>query len=1075
MAAKIKKPSGLSISRDGSTYHFTWKNHGEYANGVDLQYKSDWGKWSKTINIAKNKTSYALKGAVRRQVKFRVRGDKKGKSDTAWATSSEYRLAVPNDPSVTASLTSPNVTKFTSSVEVNEKSARNFQYIHWESVLIKDCNTSNGNNVPWGNAASGNHWAASHEYAPEEKGWSEPFYSYTRWYRCYAHGVEGNTGWFYERHVYAIPLQATNVTARYEQLGEAGSTVIVEWNSPWSEAHPIDSVTVQYLITKPVCTVREEDGRMVMTISCPNTDSGWVSLKDVSGTQGKRSMSFSVPVAIDDDQCLFVRVNNKHDENVTYGEKVLVSNGLGKLQSPSISQITPGEIPNLYTVTVDRKTTISEAFIGVYLRTQEDPGMNALIGIIPASRNNTKLIIPDDISQNIDFGVKAFVANYTPISATSEDKPTYYTVTDIANVGRMESDTNWEGGAVPLPPVEISLLKTSDSTVQIGWNWSWRDANQAEISWADHKDAWESTDEPQTYIVNNTNAGRWTIAGLGVGTWYIRLRLLKVEGEATTYGTYSDIKEIKLSASPDTPSLLLSDGVIPKDGSVTCYWVYVSGDGTAQMQGEICEAFPEYIEVENPSGNPYEQMYYERIRLEIEEERYIYVRSTDTNVDPDKTYYTSTGRVSYSEQPLKTTASAQHITINAEEEGWQPGETHYLAARVFSASGESSNGWSAPVPLTIANSIKAEIVQHSFVEKEIPIDAGEGEEPVIRTDLSLTQFPITCKATGAGKGGITTYIIERAETYLMDRPDESEHRGFKGETIVKKNQNGEEPIEINQEDLIGFLDDGAIYRLIATVKDTYGQTDETSVEFYVHWNHQAIIPTAEISIDKEETVTFITPIKPEGWIEGDVCDIYRLSVDRPELIVENGSFDTKYVDPYPTLGDFGGHRVVYKTINGDYITEDNEPAWDDYDVESYPELKHDLFGIIIDFDGDRLELPYNIALSNSWKKGFTVTKYLGGSIQGDWDPGIERTVSASTAIPVEVTPDKIELLRKLATYPGVCHVRTPDGSSYSANIEVKDDREEKWTTRVSKVSLDITKIDSESTDGITYDEWVEQT
>ena len=129
--------------------------------------------------------------------------------------------------------------------------------------------------------------------------------------------------------------------------------------------------------------------------------------------------------------------------------------------------------------------------------------------------------------------------------------------------------------------------------------------------------------------------------------------------------------------------------------------------------------------------------------------------------------------------------------------------------------------------------------------------------------------------------------------------------------------------------------------------------------------------------------------------------------------------------------------------------------------------------MVIDFDGEQLVLPYNVSLNNSWSKDFTKTKYLGGSIQGDWNPTIEKEISANTVIPILIEPDKMVTLRQLAVYPGICHVRTPNGSSYTANVEVKDDREEKWVPRLSKVSLTISKVDAEGFDGVTYEEWID--
>ena len=63
-------------------------------------------------------------------------------------------------------------------------------------------------------------------------------------------------------------------------------------------------------------------------------------------------------------------------------------------------------------------------------------------------------------------------------------------------------------------------------------------------------------------------------------------------------------------------------------------------------------------------------------------------------------------------------------------------------------------------------------------------------------------------------------------------------------------------------------------------------------------------------------------------------------------------------------------------------------------------------------------------------------------------------------------------MRRLAIYAGVCHVRTPDGSSFSANINVTEDREEKKINMIASFTLEITRIDSEGFDGMTYDEWI---
>lgn len=337
-------------------------------------------------------------------------------------------------------------------------------------------------------------------------------------------------------------------------------------------------------------------------------------------------------------------------------------------------------------------------------------------------------------------------------------------------------------------------------------------------------------------------------------------------------------------------------------------------------------------------------------------------------------------------------------------------------------------------------------------------------------DLYLRNMPMSVTVTGAGKGGITTLAIERAESYHVDRPDESVFNGFEGETIFSVSQTGEKKITISNDMLIGSLDDGAKYRLIATVQDGLGQIAKAIKTFTVRWYHQALTPQATAEINEDRLVAYITPIAPIGADNADTCDIYRLSADKPNLIVKDAEFGTKYVDPYPASGIFSGHRVVYKTYNGDYIKESSELAWIDlgFDENDYLEL----IETIIDFDGDRVRLMYNMNLDNSWQKEFEETKYLGGSVQGDWNPGVSRSGSVSGMVVTPKDQNTVRALRRLAVYPGICHVRTPEGSSFSADVQVKESRDLAQGSGIVRFDLSFTRVDSEGLDGMTYEQWV---
>ena len=67
--------------------------------------------------------------------------------------------------------------------------------------------------------------------------------------------------------------------------------------------------------------------------------------------------------------------------------------------------------------------------------------------------------------------------------------------------------------------------------------------------------------------------------------------------------------------------------------------------------------------------------------------------------------------------------------------------------------------------------------------------------------------------------------------------------------------------------------------------------------------------------------------------------------------------------------------------------------------------------------------------------------------------------------------ETIEAMRRLAVYPGICHVRTKDGSSYAADVQVSESHKQGNGHRVVEFSLSITRVDAEVYDGLTLAEW----
>lgn len=1009
--AKTKKPTGLTLKRSNSTFTLSWKKgDNNYNEGQSVQYRTNLKGWtdltagtsttSKSVTLNK---SYLFPTTSKKLnwIEMRVRGKresyKSGKKTITptvsdWAVK-RYTINVPRKPVLTEKLneTLTNVCTFSWTVETQTTDSYWYTDTEWQSFIIKDSNVTDGSVFAWNDSKAG--WrtgtkASNYSVTITEDTATIADGSWTRWFRVRSRGVHGVSEWRYIKHVYGLPYQAI-VSSAVATMQEAGGFQCrVKWEAPSNPSHPIDKTIVEYSTAVPEANLK-----------CPD-DTSWTDANVSKDTSGYDVAVFPIDRLLSEDQCLFVRVNTQHDNVITYGLPVLAEGGVGSLKNPELRQVQLGDNYRV-TITAENNSDVEDSYLVILYRPASDPTSEIAIGTIPHGSTSANVQAPDwSHEEAFAFGVYAAVGDYETITHDS---------------ALMKSNIVWGSGDVPKAPTNVRISSTSISgTIRVEWDWAWSEADGAELSWADHEDAWESTEQPETFVIPNINKARWNISNLDTGVkWYVKVRLMKGSGDNATFGGYSETAVIDLTSAPSIPTLVLSEPVITDDGNVTASWVYTTTDGTNQVYAEICEA-------------------------EVTSEGIEY------------------GRV------IAHTETAQHIIINAADAGWETGHTYNLCVRVVSASGRVSDEWSQPVAVMVAEPLNVEITDTSLVEETETIVTDEGTET--REFMSLKESPLSLTISGAGENGNVIVAVERSAAYYVDRPDETQFTGHDGETIALYSQDGDGTIEIT--DLIGSLDDGASYRIVATIKDELGQTDETSIDFEVHWQHQALIPEGAVEYDSENLIAKITPTAPAGALSTDVCDIYRLSADKPQLVVKDGTFGTTYVDPYPAIGQFGGYRIVFKTANGDYITEDNEIAWLDLTDEHI-----DTDTSIIDFEGGRIALRYNVDLSSSWAKDFTETKYLGGSVQGDWNPAVSRTSSIS-AVAITITDEEqIELIHRLADNPSICHVRTKEGSSFAADVQVAEDYTHDKRGKIGSYTFQITRVDINTLDGMTLAQW----
>ena len=1013
MATKESKPpTGLKVSRNGNKFTTKWTQpSGGYGDGQQWQYRlstmseykkkpgadsSAIGKETKEKSISITLSDYYPTSGKKKltKFKFRVKGNKakSGKENLGWSdwAYGEYELKAPSKPSITTETTS-NKTKFSWTVSTSDSSNKPFRRVSVYTALKKDYNDDPKNNTAWtlittqtthegasinksGYSASLGGFQATGYVEFTESSSKISDGNWTRMVKIVAQGCAGDTE-AYNKHVYGQAAQAVQTDSTVNETS-GGYAIKVNWDTAMDKSMPIDDTTIQWVITSPNSDM-----------SCP-AGLSWTDGRTVYDTGEGESAVVNIDAVVGDDQCLYTRVNTQHDGVTTYGAAILQITG--KLSAPTITVGTTSQTAQTAQITISHGFVVSGTKVAIIYNKD---GAETIVGLVQSSTTVTVKCPAWSEGDTVTFGAKAVLPK--TVSSHTDDGVTIYDIDAY-----MESDLIMQSGTVAQAPSNVTLSKSEDD-VRVSWQNNWPDATDIELSWSENQFAWESTDQPETFSIDNPYLTSWRISGLETGkTWYVRVRAFVEESNVKAYGPFSATASINLSSAPSIPTLALSQGVAPIGRNITASWEYASTDGTPQDEARI----------------------------------YSFAEGAYTLI--------------------ATTQTQEYIDLKFDTAG-----AYQLCVEVISASGQSS-GKSPLINLTIAEPLSCSMVNSL---QDVTVIDDDDDEVVIH---ALTVLPLTATVTGAGTGGTTSLVITRAAAYHLERPDESELDGYLGETIVSYTQTGEAEISIGYDDLIGSLDDGGPYTLTAIVTDNIGQMASASEDFEVLWARQALEPEGEVIIDTDTYSATLKPIAPTGTLQTDVCDIYRLSADKPSLVYRGAVFGSRYVDPYPAMGENGGYRFVFRTADGDYTTAENTLAfYDNYDDILDP------VGLIVNFGGETLVLPYNLDVSHQWEKGFVSERFLDGSIKGYWNAGVSRSGSANTVSVPMYEEGTISALRRLSEYEGRCHVRTPDGSSFPADIQVSESWSHDNAGKMADFQFKITRTDGEP-EGIDYADWV---
>lgn len=181
--------------------------------------------------------------------------------------------------------------------------------------------------------------------------------------------------------------------------------------------------------------------------------------------------------------------------------------------------------------------------------------------------------------------------------------------------------------------------------------------------------------------------------------------------------------------------------------------------------------------------------------------------------------------------------------------------------------------------------------------------------------------------------------------------------------------------------------------------ETVGETHALEVA----WAHQAAAaPSCAVTVDVDTRSATITPQKPADALDGDTWSLYRDTPDGFALVAEGLAFGGSALDPWAPYAADGAcsYRVATVTADGDC----------DYADFAF---EHACKAVRVDWEGGSVELPYNIDLSESYGKSFEGRSFLDRAAQGGtWGASVSRTCSLScTVIDGEVAEAVRDLAR----------------------------------------------------------------
>ena len=553
--------------------------------------------------------------------------------------------------------------------------------------------------------------------------------------------------------------------------------------------------------------------------------------------------------------------------------------------------------------------------------------------------------------------------------------------------------------------------------VVVGWE---GDRTGCEVSWSTDPDAWESSEQPQTFEFgwsdDESQSQEWHstgtvyVSGLedGVPCYFRARSYYETEGNRV----YSERSEAVLAtpySAPDSVTLSAPEAVA-RGEAIEAYW---------SISGELEQTEWHIHEAGSPNSSPISGEG-SLMHASIPADRYsgdtfsFYVEvGCGGGLTESNTVEVAIADVPSCECACAGTLESQPATFEAYTD--DPRATVLATCRSTGATFQMPDGdsdqlagdtvWTEAVPVTWEAATWADTLMRTRLADAI----AEAQD-----DLDAAQDALD--HIHEGEEGYEEALAARdnAATALADAQAALAAHPADGEVYMAE-------VEMPPD---AYLVDGGTYTVdVQTEEPVAGLRSETAqCAFTVAWAHQAPTPdSVTVAVDVSSRSATLTFGQSTGWAAGDAYDLYRSNDTGFELCLADIAAGSTVTDMFAPFGE-REYRVACRTADGDV-------AFDDF-AYSLP-----VKAMRFDWPGGSVELPYNVELSDSYEKSFEARDHVDGTVNGYYDRAVHRTGSYQASV-VKADSGTISSLRALGEHPRASFCRTASGSAFQCNADL---------------------------------------